>query len=502
MALENKTTLVQFGYGFDASTSKTAGMLSFDSSKQAIYVGDGTKANLVSSGVKDATYADSVLTIFKIDGTQYKLDFSDVASAAGVSSLLGNLRKDVEVNKTAINNLDTTINNLDSSYKAADASINEKIGGNFDATNTVAKAIEDAKNAAIAAGTVVTEDSDFISVEVSGETGGTQTYTIKTNDVASAATLADVSVAVTNNKKEFDTYKTTTDAALAENSSNIDDVSSRLDAFLNGEGVANTVDTLKDIQAWINGEGVNATELTEAIAAEASTRSSEDTKLSNRIDVVSAVADAAAVKTTTDTSLNLKADKAQVATDISNAKNEAITTAAQDASQKAGAAETNAKAYADKIKVNGVSQVSQDITITGVNVKVGGTDEHKDSTISASIEDLYSKVELATESGVLSFAISNDSSKYASVNKSTGAVTFTINKVTLEEASETKTGVADAYDVKTTINTTKTQIIGSEGDASTASTIYGAKKLATELNDAMDTRVTAVESQLTWNVLS
>lgn len=502
MALENKTTLVQFGYGFDVETSKTSGLISFDSSRQAIYVGDGANANLVSSGVKDATYADSVLTITKIDGTTYTLDFSDVASAAGVSSLLDGLRKDVNTNKTAIENLETTIGNLDSSYKAADIAINEKIGGNFDKTNTVAKAIEDAKNAAIAAGTVVTEESDFITVEVSGETGGTQTYTIKTNDVASAATLADVSAAVTNNKNEFDAYKTTTNAALAENSSNIDDVSSRLDAFLNGEGVANTIDTLKDIQAWINGEGVNATELTQAIAAEASTRESEDTKLGNRIDGVSAVANAAAVKTATDASLELKADKTQVATDINAAKTAAINAAATDAQNKANTAETNAKGYADDITVNGVSQVGQEITITGLNVKVGGTGDHKDSAISASIEDLYSKVEVATESGVLSFAITTDSSKYASVNTSTGAVTFTINKVALKDATEANTGVADAYDVKTTINTTKTQIIGAEGDASTASTIYGAKKLATELNDAMDTRVSAIETQLKWNVIS
>ena len=57
----------------------------------------------------------------------------------------------------------------------------------------------------------------------------------------------------------------------------------RVDTFLDSEEISGTVDTLHEIQAWMNGEGVNATELTEAIAAEAKLRGEEDTRLAGLI---------------------------------------------------------------------------------------------------------------------------------------------------------------------------------------------------------------------------
>ena len=50
-----------------------------------------------------------------------------------------------------------------------------------------------------------------------------------------------------------------------------------------GEGITETFDTLVEIQNWINGAGVNATELSEAIAAEAKLRGDEDTRLAGLI---------------------------------------------------------------------------------------------------------------------------------------------------------------------------------------------------------------------------
>lgn len=55
------------------------------------------------------------------------------------------------------------------------------------------------------------------------------------------------------------------------------------DAIL-GDGIKDTFDTLVEIQNWIEGDGVNATELTEAIAAEATTRETADNALGTRID--------------------------------------------------------------------------------------------------------------------------------------------------------------------------------------------------------------------------
>ena len=497
MALENKKSLVQFGYGYNDASSKVAGMLSFDASAQAIYVGDGEKANLVTSSVKDATYDDNILTITKIDGTSHTLNFSDVASAAGTMAAFNEL-------KTNIENINDSISDLDASYKAADKAIIDKIGGDFTSANTVAMAIAEAKDIAEAARTEEevnnqinakidtlagsasgNDASSFVTVTVTTSKGQVSGVTVAGNDIASATTLAEV--------KE------------------------RVDTFLDTTGVAETVDTLKDIQAWITGEGVNATELASEIAKIDASYKAADTALSSRIkaveddyltsadkttlqnsiDAVSLVANAAAVKSATDASLALKADASSV-----YAKSETYTKTEVDglvagANTNASKAESNAKTYADAIKVNGQAQSGQNITLSGVNILVGGTGDHKDASISYAIEDLYDKVgEAIDAAGVTSVSVNADSSNYASVDNSTGAVSLTIKKVALKDATTSNTGVADAYDVKTSIATAKSEAIstvkGAAGDASTAETVAGAKAYADEK---------IAENALKWNFL-
>ena len=67
--------------------------------------------------------------------------------------------------------------------------INETIGEVADG-KTLVEMIEAAEAAAIAAATVVAENSEFITIEQTGEVGKTQTYTIKTQDIASIGDLA------------------------------------------------------------------------------------------------------------------------------------------------------------------------------------------------------------------------------------------------------------------------------------------------------------------------
>ena len=476
MAIVNNVSLVKFGYGVSSKAVKEAGHITFASDTRQLFVGDGEKAVAFAGNVANAVFADKKLTITYNDGTASAvLDFSDVASAEGVSSLLSDLRRDVNGNATAIANLSTTVTNLDASYKAADTkiredfaaadkAINDKIGTVADG-KTVVELIADAKNAANAAHSVVAKDSSFLTLNTSTGENGAITYTLGTNDIASATTLADVK--------------------------------GRLDTFLNDADLNSTVDTLKEIQDWINGDGVNATELTEAIAAEAKLRKDADTSLGLRIDGVKATADAAAAKTYVDASLELKADKTQVASDILTAKGEAISAAADDATQKANTAESNAKAYADAITVNGQAQSGQNITVSGLNILVGGAGNHKDASLSTTVEDLYSKVDAASKAGVQSLAVNTDSSKYAEVSGATGAVTLTIKKVALADASNSNTtGVADAWDVKESIRVAKEGAIstvqGAEGDASTAATVAGAKAYA-------DAQIEA--NALRWTVL-
>ena len=474
MALNNENkSLVQFGYGYNDASSKVAGMLSFDAVKKAIYVGDGDKANLVTSSVKDATFADNILTITKIDGTEHTLNFSDVASAKTTMAVFSTL-------ETNINNLGTIVANMDTSiradFAAADASINKELA-NVKATADAAQTAEEVESAittkinALGGSKSGSDASNFVTVTVNTSKGEVSGVTVVGSDIASATELSRVA--------------------------------GRVDTFLDSKEVAGVVDTLHEINEWMKNAGADATDLSQAIADEASTRKSADDALGLRIDSVETIANAAAVKSSVDTSLNLKADKTQVATDIATAKGEAISAAATDASTKASAAESNAKSYANAIKVNGQTQTEQNITVSGFDILVGGTGSHKDSSIDVAIEDLYGKVgEAISAAGVTSVAVNTNSSNYASVDKSTGAVSLIIKKVTLAEASETKTGVADAYDVKTSIATAKSDVVGTSADASNASTVYGAKKYASDLNEAMDTRMSAVEAQLMWNVLS
>ena len=541
MAVNNE--LVKFLYGATGTPSTKAGEISFHSGNQAIYVGDGSTAQLVTSSVKDATFVDNVLTITKVNGGTVTLDFSDVASADQTGKILGRLRTDVNANAEQISSLDDKVDALDASYKAADKAINDKIGTVAEG-KTVVGLIEEAKAAANAAHTVVAKDSSFLTINTTTAENGAVTYTLGTSDVASAIALNDVSTLLAEVKNTADAAQTADEVSTAistaidalagsaedtddssfvkvavatENgevktitvttsdiasAATLNDVKGRLDTFLNGADLNSTVDTLKEIQEWINGDGVNATELTEAIAAEAKLRGDADTSLGNRIKAVeddylkssdkteltnaingvSAVANAAAVKTTTDSSLALKADASTVYTKTETYTKTEVDGLVAGANTNASTAESNAKTYADAIKVNGQTQSGQEITLTGVNIKVGGTDTHKDASLSTAVEDLYTKVQAASEAGVQSLAVNTDSSKYAEVDKAKGAVTLKIKKVALVDASETNTGVADAYDVKTSIETAKSEAIsavqGSADDAATAATVAGAKKYA------------------------
>ena len=123
--------------------------------------------------------------------------------------------------------------------------------------------------------------------------------------------------------------------------------------FLTGTDTDTVVNKLSDIKAWMEGEGVVATELTEAIAAEAKLRGDADKDINDKIGtvaedktVVEMIGDAqAAAEATAAADAKSKADSAQAA---------AIAAAATDAKSKADAAEKNAKDYADgKFQVAG-----------------------------------------------------------------------------------------------------------------------------------------------------
>lgn len=527
MAIVNES-LVKFGYSVGADASTTAGFITFDSSRQAIYVGDGTEAKLVTPSVKNVNFdsVTKVLTIVKLDGSEQKLDFSDVASAGQTTKILGALRTDVETlkenvgaNATAIENLSNKVTNLDTSYKAADTEIRKEFAAADNAINdkigtvaegkTVVGLIEETKSAASAAHSVVAEDSSFLTIETSrNESTGAVTYTLKTTNVASATDLVDVSVIANTaaTQVDFNTHKNNNDIHItADERSKWNAAKSAIDTFLaDADMTSNAVDTLKELQAYMTADASAAAKMVQDIAdvsiraekgisdaaaaqAAANQAQGEVDALETVVAGVKATADAAAVKTTTDTSLALKADASTVYTKSETYTKTEVNGLVAGANTNASTAESNAKKYADAIKVNGQAQSGQNITVSGLNILVGGTGNHKDASLSTTVEDLYSKVDAASKAGVQSLAVNTDSSNYANVDKSTDAVTLTIKKVALADASNGKTGVADAWDVKESIRVAKEGAIstvqGIESDASTAATVVGAKKYAKEYAD-------------------
>lgn len=549
MALKDQ--LVKFGYGEAAKASTAAGHISFATDTRQIFVGDGENAVAYAGNVKNATFANQKLTISYNNGNaDAVLDFSDVASAEGVNSLLATLRTSINANARAIENLDASYKAGDTSvlnaakkyaddkdasvradFAKADASLNERLqvietavgdGGNVDtrieaAVNALDSSVEGA------------DVSNFVTVKVEQTDGKLTGLTVSTTDVASADALAKVKAtadaAATN--EAFNAYKTSNDSSVSANRTAIGEVSTRLnghvvdtdihitaqersdwnaaksaiDTFLDDASLTgDVIDTLAEIQSYITSDASAADKLVKDLS-DVSTRAEKG------------ISDAAAAQSTANDALALgeaaatqadfnkyvqdnnaevakKADKTQVATDISAAEGRA----AQDASNKATAAENAAKAYADAIKVNGKGQSGQNITISGADISVGGTDSaYAGQSISFAIKALEESVSEAKAAGVQTLDVENGDPYVTLKNgNNKGAVTLVVKKVALADASESNTGLADAYDVKTSIAAAKSEVVGASGDASTANTVYGAKKYAADAIDA---------AQLRWNEL-
>ena len=90
-----------------------------------------------------------------------------------------------------------------------------------------------------------------------------------------------------------------------------DDAVSRLDNFLIGTGTVDVVDTLQDIKNWMDGEGVVATELTEAIAAEAKLRGDADDAMDARVKVLEGINHDAYIAADAQVLADAKADAAE-----------------------------------------------------------------------------------------------------------------------------------------------------------------------------------------------
>ena len=99
-------------------------------------------------------------------------------SANGIAS-----DSDLDALSTKVTTLQGSLDTEVTNRTNADKAINDKIGGSFNSTNTVAKAITAAKT------TITTADTGFIRIASSADTDGHINYKFTANDIASAAKL-------------------------------------------------------------------------------------------------------------------------------------------------------------------------------------------------------------------------------------------------------------------------------------------------------------------------
>lgn len=130
-----------------------------------------------------------------------------------------------------------------------------------------------------------------------------------------------------------------------------------------------------------------------------------------------------------------------------------------------------------------------DNTTTGSDINVGGEGEHKDSTIAASVEDLYTKVDDASKSGVISFAGKVGAITIDETGSGSYKVALSVSDDKKLSASISGLGTAAAknvedFDATGSADAVKTALIGASNDASTANTIAAAKKYADEKAEA------------------
>lgn len=152
---------------------------------------------------------------------------------------------------TAISNINEDIEELDEAYKAADLAINNKIGTGFDATHTVAKAVEDAQKAA---------DDAAQALEDELAEGG-QIHTNAANIAINAGNIGAHTTAIERIERE---YKAADEA--------IDERLEKVEAFFEGaaeDGVQQALDTLVEIQTFINTDGTTAQAMVDSISKNA-----------------------------------------------------------------------------------------------------------------------------------------------------------------------------------------------------------------------------------------
>lgn len=219
-----------------------------------------------------------------IDGMNNTLTAATASMNETVNNAVDGMNATVNSAVEGFNALLTeSINNEISNRQNADNVLDSKISGNTTAISTLQS------NHIAFSGSIIS----YVDNKVNGkfdEIGAAASAETKAREYADALNTAmSERVNTLEGDSHTHTNKVELDKIAEGDKAKWDDAVSRLDNFLVGNGVDEVIDTLQDIKDWMKGEGVVATELTEAIAAEAKLREDADTALGTRITALEGI---------------------------------------------------------------------------------------------------------------------------------------------------------------------------------------------------------------------
>lgn len=244
---------------------------------------------LVADAKKAGTDAASALATYKTSNDQAVADAKKAGTdaAAALETYKGTNDQAVATINTNITNIvngttpvakatqatnDGNGNNIAATYQTIEDATEQhtKMSGKIEDLEEAVEAINGAENGILAQAKAYTDEKDqAMDARVDAlEAIKHETFALKAEVVSNTT---------------FSEFQTANTQAIADAEQAAKDYTDSVKDALLGEGIKDTFDTLVEIQNWIEGDGVNATELTEAIAAEAKTRGEEITRVEGLI---------------------------------------------------------------------------------------------------------------------------------------------------------------------------------------------------------------------------
>ena len=437
----------------EAPSSPVAGAIWFNTVDKTIQIYTGTEWEKYAGNLKDATWSTDkkTLTITKHDGSSIALDFSDMASATVMGTMLtavglnanGTFKKNATNYGGSATSIGGEISAIDTKLKSVSDLVGttavssqitsaktELIGRNTDgkSADTIYGAKADATEKASVAesnakgytddalealtGEVSSTADEKVVVKVNQTNGKVDTVTVTLDDIASASELANVK-------------KTAEDAQTAgEVSAAITNAINALDATVKDEHDANVKVSVTETDGKLTGVTVT----TDDIASAATLKTVKD-----QVDAFFAGASIdETVNQYKDTLLELQTyiteDAAAAVT-----MTESIAANKNDIAKLAGAKVNNKSIATTQIGTDGATTITvTGVTLNGADIKLDGYSKNSSADVSIATTDTINaalgKLEAKADEA-LKEASNAAAAGVTSLNGNTGAVTIATGKI-------------------------------------------------------------------------